>query len=160
MQSKSFLLLAILLLVLSGCGAPRNMATVNDTPDAMQFFLNPEIPSGYTFYYHGPDDEPIAYLALSDAYHLQSNFWFPLKMNEATQKRITSLVNANALRSGSGYIGKQIVSPDAETIGYLVTCYHWVTAWFDTEDGNTIIIPPPALSQTQPIPLPLARSRK
>lgn len=161
MKLFSLPILAIpLLLIISSCGVPRNMATMNNSSGVLEFFLNEEISSDHNFYYHGPDDEPIAYLALQKGYTLQSDFWFALRMNGAVQKRIGSLVDDSSFRRGSEYIGKEIVTPEKETIGVILTSYHWVTAWFDEADGTLIIIPPPELSQSQPIPLPLARSRR
>lgn len=151
----SFLAIPLLLLF-GGCGVSRNMATINNSSDAEPFFFDQESSSAYNLYYHGPDDEPIAYLALQKDYRLQSDFWFTLRMNEAVRKRMTDLVADSSFRRGSEYIGKEIIAPGGETISYILTSYHWVTAWFDEADPGMITIPPPELSRGQPIPLSLA----
>jgi len=153
------LLIILVLLSMSGCGTPRNVATVRNNEVVKEFFLNPEVSAEYKYYYNGPDDEPIAYLALKKEYRLQSNFWFALMLNAAAQKRMDALVRSDSFRSGSAYIGKEILSPDAVQIGLVLTSYHWITAWFDEADDHVIVVAPPQLSRNQPIPLTLGRSR-
>lgn len=160
MKNVLLLSLTVLTLVLTGCGNQRNMATVTTAPEAEQIFLQPDTQENYTFYAHGPDAEPIALLALEKNYRLQSDFWFALKPNEASRKRWANLVHDSSYRSGSEYRGVRIASAEAVTVGYILSNYHWITAWFDEEDSTTVIIPPPELSGQQPIPLPLARSRQ
>lgn len=147
--------------ILSGCAPARNMALVNTSAEPYRIFTNPQPEDEYRLYYHGPDDEPIAYLALQPAYRLESDFWFPLKMNPAMQKRITDQVRTDSFRRGSEFLGTQIVAPqNGETIGFVLSSYHRVTAWFNDQEDKTVIIPPPELAQGQPLPLTFARSRK
>lgn len=153
------LLVILMLLSVSGCGTPRNVATIRNSEGVEQSFVNPEVSSEYNYYYNGPDDEPIAYLALKKEYRLQSNFWFALKLNAAAQKRMAALVLDDSFRSGSDYIGKEIVSPDAVHIGFVLTKYHWITAWFDEADDHLIVVAPPQLATSQPLPRTLGRSR-
>lgn len=142
-----FLLASSLLFLFTGCASTRDMARVNNSLKAEGQFLN-ENPSSYNFYYYSEGGKTIAYLALDKKYILQSKFWYKTDMNAALW--------IDAFRETDfpygeydDFQGKEIVSSGSEIIGYVITRYYWVTAWF-TEPGSTVItIPPPSRSGSQ-----------
>lgn len=151
---------ALLLFLQGGCGAPRQMAKVISNIEAEQIFLSPETNGEYTFYAFGPEAEPVALLALDHRYRLESRFWFPLKPTEAIRKDWAALVREKTFRNGSEFRGKKILSPEGETVGFVLSSYHRVTAWFAEPGSPTVTIPPPELAGNQPIPQPLERGEK
>lgn len=151
------LLAASLFLMFSGCASStRNMATVRDSVEATGVFFDGDV-SDYTFYTCGPDAEPIALLALKKDYVLHSDFWHKiLKMDAAMW---TNLPKNNIFRRGTEYLGKEIVSPQSETIGFIISRHHWVTAWFDEPGSTEIIIPQPQRTPQQPDPNMFGRKK-
>lgn len=144
------LLAASLLLLLTGCGTTRDMAKVRSSAEAEQLFFNEGVASQYNYYYYGTGEKPIALLALDKNYILQSQFWHETKMTDAMRQNWADLFTDNVFRSGTEYRGKEIVSPQSVTIGYVLSSYHWVTAWFDTPNSPVITIPPPEKTPQQP----------
>lgn len=151
---------ALLMFLQGGCGAPRQMAKVIGDTEAEQIFLSPEPREDYTFYAYGPEAEPIALLALDQRYRLESRFWFPLKPTAAVRKDWAALVRGRSFRNGSEFRGKKLLSPEGETVGFVLSSYHRVTAWFAEPGSPIVTIPPPELAGHQPIPQPLERGKK
>ena len=148
-KSHILLLFTALTFLLSGCVA-REMATVNSSLKAEEFFQAWPLAENYQYYYYGRNIEPIAYLALNKEFTMDSQFWTPITPTPEMIERWKSEFNTKFLYSKNEFKGKEILSPQARQIGLVYTRYYWVTAWMAEPGSKKVIIPPPDLSPQQP----------
>jgi len=149
MKRYLFLLLAALLLpVFSGCATNRDMARIVYSPQAEGDFFDHGGAEKYNYYvYEGPGSRTVAYLALDKKYTLQSQFWY----QTALSKAIWQEVGRDTDYMGRfDYWFREITTSDSQTIGYLVSRYHQLFAWFVEPGSTTVVVPPPELSPLQP----------
>jgi hypothetical protein len=151
-MKKSLLPLLIfsLLLMLSNCVSTRDMAQVRNSAEAERMFFNGQVADKYNYYYYGPENKPIALLALNKNYSIQSQFWHATSLDNSTLQNWVALFENDLFKDESEYRGREIVSPQSQTIGLVLSRYYWVTAWFEDADSSIITIPPPELTQQQP----------
>lgn len=143
-----FMLAASLLLFASGCASTREMAKVINSAKAEGQFFAEEGRSKYNFYYYAEGSTPIAYLALDKKYQLQSEFWYEIAMSAGAWRDALN-DRPFPFDEYDPYRAKEIISSESETIGFVLSRYYWITAWFN-EPGSTIItVPPPERSGLQ-----------
>jgi len=148
MNRRFIFLLVLLALLLSGCATTRDNAKFYFRTEAEGAFLDDGGVKNYNFYvYNGEGERPVAYLALNKKYTLDTRFWYKTAMSSALWKEA---YNSTTFFKEDDYKARAIISSQAETIGYMITRYYQLFAWFSKPGNSTIIIPPPALSPTQP----------
>lgn len=144
-----FMLTAVIAVLLSGCTA-REMATVNNSLQAEEFFQAWPLSEQYDYYYYGTTLQPIAYLALNRNFTMESKFWTKITPTREMIDHWKSEFDTKILYSMNEFKGKEILSPQSTQIGLVYTRYYWVTAWFAEPNSNQVIIPPPEPSPEQP----------
>jgi hypothetical protein len=150
-MKKLFLLLLLPLMLMSNnCTSTRNMMQVRNSAEAERLFFNGKVAEKYNYYYYGSERKPIALLALSKQYSVQSKFWHATELTDTLLQNWVALFENDPFKNNSEYLGKEIVSPQSQTIGLVLSRYYWVTAWFEDADSSIITIPPPDLTQQQP----------
>jgi hypothetical protein len=149
-KNMVILLIASLALLISSCVTTRNMANVRISNEADEQFFNRELVPNFNYFYYGPDHKPIAFLALDKNYSLESQFWHKTEPTDATLKQWANLFRKSVFFQGSSFRSWEIVSPESESIGLVLSRHHLVTAWFEDKNRNVITIPPPDLTPMQP----------
>lgn len=142
-----FLFALSLIVLLTGCALNRDMARVSYSARAEGQFFEGDGGDTYNFYSYWEGSKPVAYLALDKKYQLQGRFWYETAMSAGIWK---DLQKYRSLNSHEQYRGLEILSSRSEPIGYVLTKYHWVTAWFAEPGTTTVTIPPPERSGLQP----------
>ncbi|MFV0436553.1 MAG: hypothetical protein ACK5PS_04065 [Desulfopila sp.] len=141
-------LLVLLVLLLTGCASTRDNASFSFRNEAEGAFLEKDQGENYNFYvYTGWGERPAAYLALDKKYTLETRFWYKTAMSETLWREA---YNSTAFFNEDDYKAKAIISSSGATVGYIISRYYQLFAWFTTPGGNTIIVVPPALSPSQP----------
>lgn len=147
-MKRYLLLLFVVALFLSGCAMTRENALLMYDREAEGGFLDNGKIDRYNFFvYGGPGSRPVAYLALDKRYDLETKFWDPTAMTPSWWREI---YRSMTLMEEDNYQVRAIVAQDQTTIGYILTRYYQVFAWKVEPGGSTVIVPPPALSPTQP----------
>lgn len=148
MNRYMFVLSLLLALLLSGCASTRDNAKFYYRAEAEGAFLDDGGVKNYNFYvYNGEGERPVAYLALNKKYTLDTRFWYKTAMSSALWREA---YNSTEFLKEDDYRARAIISSESETIGYMITRYYQLFAWFPKPGDSTVIIPPPALSPMQP----------
>lgn len=105
-------------------------------------FENGEIVSGYRYYVSGPDIKPLAIVAIRTDYHLQSEHWRGIDVDNPSLKAMVELVSQVM---GSEYKedqvipnGARIITPDGEMVGMWYSVYDYSSVTF--LDDKVILI--------------------
>ncbi|HIJ90349.1 MAG: hypothetical protein OEV89_06235 [Desulfobulbaceae bacterium] len=135
-----FIALLALFLAVGACGRPayffRGDLRINTALES-----NHPLP-GYTYYYSGPEDFPLAILGIRTEFRLKKEFWIPV---ELTEKKLQDwmLIIDNPHRSlTTRYHGKVIRTAEGEEIGIWYSPQEWSTVRMGT-DGEVAIDTPP-----------------
>lgn len=145
---KKYPLVLLVLLLLGGCASTRDNVEFSFRSDAEGSFLDKDQKDNYNFYvYNGWGQQPAAYLALDKKYTLETRFWYKTSMSEALWSKA---YHSSTFFSEDDYRAKALISSTGETVGYIISRYYQLFAWFTTPDSNTIVVAPPALSPNQP----------
>lgn len=136
------MLLTLLLFIATGCASNRDMATVRISQQAQGDFFQSDNSDNYNYYSYSDGSTPVAYLALDKRYTIQSEFWYPTEMNQAFWTGIFK-ERRDIFSDYDNYRASEIISSQSEVIGYVITRFYWVTAWFAEPGSNVITVPPP-----------------
>ncbi|WP_163337008.1 hypothetical protein [Desulfopila sp. IMCC35008] len=142
----------LLVMGLSGC-ADRQFLAVRVNHEVERVFREGTMLPNYTYYYNGPENEPIALLALDKRYQLNSEFWTRCEENDARYPGwIKEFIRLNGDFDDINYVridykGNEILSETNERIGMVYSRYDWIVTW--RGEGNELIIPPPQPSTSQ-----------
>jgi len=138
----SFVILA-LLLALAACGRPavlfREDLTINDALESHK-----PLP-GYTYYYSGPEDFPLAILGVRPEYRLKRGFWIPVDLTEEKLRHWMEVIDNPHRSLKTRYLGKVIRTASGEEIGIWYSPQEWPTVLLGAEREVTISTPPNTL---------------
>lgn len=97
-------------------------------------FENGEIVSGYRYYVSGPEIKPIAIVAISADYRMQSEHWRGIDLDSASLKALVELIS---YVMGSEYKedqvipnGARIIGPDGTMVGMWYSVYDYSPVTF------------------------------
>ena len=138
-----------LLLLQTGC-AKRDMADVNNSMKAEEFFTSWPLPEQYEYYYAGRDIKPTAFLALHKDYTLDSKFWTKITPTEEMKETWKDEFSMKVLTTTTEFKGFEVALSSGEHVGMVYSRNYWVTAWPLEPGSKQMVIPPPELSPIQP----------
>jgi hypothetical protein len=144
---RQFMIIAFTLLLLTGCAGNRVMYNA----EAEGAFFDSRGSDNFSYFvYEGPGSRTVAYLALDKRYTLQTQFWSKTAMNKALWNETYRDMGYKGFEN---YQARSIVATSGEILGYLITRYYYVTAWFVDDTKTTVVVPPPQRSPQQGSPL-------
>lgn len=137
------LALLTLLLVLTSCGRPAYVfhgdLRINDALEAYH-----PLP-GYTYYYSGPEDFPLAILGIRPEYRLKQGFWKPVELTEKRLRGWMEVIDNPHRNLQTRYHGKVIRTPKGEEIGIWYSPQEWSTVRLGVDREVEIHTPPNTL---------------
>jgi len=140
------LLLAFLLLALfaASCAGKsgvrfRNDRTVGEALEA----LTP--PPGYTYYYSGPAEYPLAILGVKSGYRLQPGFWQPVDLTPARLQSWMATIDNPHRNLRTRYQSKTILDPAGEVIGIWYSPQEWTVVELGPTGEISVHTPPNTL---------------
>lgn len=124
LPTQRLAILALFLLV-AACGRPtyifREDLRINSALEAYH-----PLP-GYTYYYSGPEDFPLAILGIRPEYHLKQEFWIPVELTEKQLQRWMETIDNPHRNLQTRYHGKVIRTAEGEEIGIWYSPQEWST---------------------------------
>ena len=124
-HSPSLITLLALLLAIAACGHPAYIfhgdSRINDALESYQ-----PLP-GYTYYYSGPEDFPLAILGISPEYRLKKEFWIPVDLTEKKLQGWMEVIDNPHRNLQTRYHGKVIRTAEGEEIGIWYSPQEWST---------------------------------
>ena len=136
---QRFALLALLLLI-AACGRPayifRGDLRINEALESYR-----PLP-GYTYYYSGPEDFPLAILGIRPEYRLKKKFWIPVELTEKRLQRWMETIDNPHRNLQTRYHGKVILTAEGKEIGFWYSPQEWSTIRMGA-DGEVAIDTPP-----------------
>lgn len=151
-MKRQICFILLMIVGLSSC-ADRQYLQVQLNREVERIFREGTMLPDYTYYYNGPESEPIALLALDKRYQLNSEFWTRCEDNDARYSGwIKDFIRLNGDFDDLNYVridykGNEILSETNERIGMVYSRYDWIITW--RGEGNELIIPPPQPSTSQ-----------
>jgi hypothetical protein len=140
---KQLIGLLALLLATAACGRPafifREDMAINDALESYQ-----PLP-GYTYYYSGPEDFPLAILGIRPEYHLKIGFWKPVALTKTQLQRWMEIIDNPHRSLKTRYHGKVIRTMAGEEIGIWYSPQEWSTVRLGADREVTIHTPPNTL---------------
>lgn len=134
------LVLLALLLIAAACGRPAYFFRVDLNINAALESNHP-LP-GYTYYYSGPEDFPLAILGIRPEYRLKQEFWRPVELTEKKLQGWMEIIDNPHRSLKTRYHGKVIRTAEGEEIGIWYSPQEWSTVRMGT-DGEVAIDTPP-----------------
>jgi len=117
--------LLTLFLAVAACGRPayifREDLRINDALESYH-----PLP-GYTYYYSGPEDFPLAILGIRPEYRLKEEFWTPVELTENKLQRWMETIDNPHRNLKTRYHGKVIRTAEGEEIGIWYSPQEWST---------------------------------
>jgi hypothetical protein len=155
--------ICFVLLIIMGLGGctDRQYLHVRMNHEVEQVFRQGVMLPEYAYFYNGPESEPIALLALSKNYQLNSEFWTRCEENDERYPGwIAEFIRLNGGFDDINYVrinykGNEILSETNERIGMVYSRYDWIVTW--RGEGNELFIPPPQPSGSQHPPTMIRR---
>ena len=123
---KQRLALLMLLLLAAACGRPAYVFHEDLRINAALESYHP-LP-GYTYYYSGPEDFPLAILGIRPEYHLKKEFWIPVELTEKKLRGWMEVIDNPHRNLQTRYHGKIIRTAEGEEIGI----------WYSPQDWSTV----------------------
>ncbi len=135
--------LPVLLLLAMACGGPAFRFQED-------FAINEALEShrplpGYTYYYSGPEDYPLAILGIRPEIRLKRGFWIPVELNEKKLARWMHVIDNPHRSLRSRYSGKVIRSAEGKELGIWYSPQEWPTARWEADGALSIATPPNTL---------------
>lgn len=119
------LALLALLLLAAACGRPAYIfhedLRINEALEASH-----PLP-GYTYYYSGPEDFPLAILGIRPEYRLKQGFWIPVELTEKRLRGWMVVIDNPHRNLQTRYHGKVIRTAEGEEIGIWYSPQEWST---------------------------------
>ena len=135
-------LLALLLLV-AACGRPAYVfhgdLRINEALEAYR-----PLP-GYTYYYSGPEDFPLAILGIRPEYRLKQGFWKPVELTAKRLQGWMEVIDNPHRNLQTRYHGKVIRTQAGEEIGIWYSPQEWSTIRLGADREVEIHTPPNTL---------------
>lgn len=103
---------------------------------------------GYTYYYSGPEDFPLAILGIKPEYHLKKEFWIPVDLTERKLQSWMETIDNPHRNLQTRYYGKVIRTAEGKEIGIWYSPQEWSTVRLGTDGEIAIDIPPNTLYNT------------
>mgnify|MGYP001439582466 CR=1 FL=1 len=124
-NSRNLLALLALLLITAACGRPayffREDSRINEALESYR-----PLP-GYTYYYSGPEDFPLAILGISSEYRLKKEFWLPVELTQKKLQEWMEVIDNPHRNLQTRYHGKVIRTAEGEEIGIWYSPQEWST---------------------------------
>jgi len=135
---KLITLLPLLLLV-AACGQPAYIFHEDFRINASLESYHP-LP-GYTYYYSGPGDFPLAILGIRPEYHLKKEFWIPVELTEKKLQGWMEVIDNPHRNLQTRYHGKVIRTAEGEEIGIWYSPQEWSTVRLGADREVSIYTP-------------------
>jgi hypothetical protein len=127
------------LLLLAACGYP---AYVFHEESRISEALESHRPlPGYTYYYSGPEDFPLAILGVRTGYRLKKEFWLPVELTEKQLQRWMEAIDNPHRNLQTRYHGKIIRTAEGEEIGIWYSPQEWSTVRLSADREVEIYTP-------------------
>ena len=140
---KQVLVLLALLLLVAACGRPAYIfhgdLRINEALEAYH-----PLP-GYTYYYSGPEDFPLAIVGIRPEYRLKQGFWIPVELTEKKLQRWMETIDNPHRNLQTRYHGKVIRTAEGEEIGIWYSPQEWSTVRWGADREVEIYTPPNTL---------------
>ena len=124
--SPKLIALLALLLAITACGHPAYIfhedSRINDALESYR-----PLP-GYTYYYSGPEDFPLAILGIRPEYRLKKEFWIPVDLTEKKLQGWMEVIDNPHRNLKTRYHGKVIRTTEGEEIGI----------WYSPQELSTV----------------------
>jgi hypothetical protein len=137
------LALLALLLLAAACGRPayifREDLRINEALESYR-----PLP-GYTYYYSGPEEFPLAILGIRPEYRLKKGFWIPVELTEKKLRRWMETIDNPHRNLRTRYHGKVIRTAEGEEIGIWYSPQEWSTVRLGADREVEIHTPPNTL---------------
>ena len=135
--------LSVAVVFMAGCAGTGNYGRLVHNDKVKNVFETYQLPTGYTYYYSGPDAMPDAVIGIQKEYLLKSRFWKPV---ELTPNMLKKWLEYRGPRYGYDLTnnGSEILAPDGRQIGIWYSVKDW-RDWATVEmiDEKTFIVSPP-----------------
>ena len=127
------------LLLLTACGRPAYIFhedfRINEALEAYH-----PLP-GYTYYYSGPEDFPLAILGIKPEYRLKKEFWIPVDLTEKKLQGWMEVIDNPHRNLQTRYHGKVIRTAEGEEIGIWYSPQEWSTVRLGADREVSIYTP-------------------
>ena len=137
--SPNPILLLTLLLIVAACGRPAYIfhedSRINDALESYR-----PLP-GYTYYYRGREDFPLAILGIRPEYRLKKEFWIPVELTEKKLQGWMEVIDNPHRNLQTRYHGKVIRTAEGEELGIWYSPQEWSTVRVGTDREITIYTP-------------------
>lgn len=153
MKGATYIILACLLLFLTGCvstNANRSYGTLSQNRAVELSFKKFQIPEGYNYYYSGRANIPDAIVGIKDGYLMaESKFWHPVDLDEEKMREWWGWIENSWYdpigrsyeRYGSATLGWVITAPAGEQVGVMYAKFSRVTVFFVDENVLSFSVP-------------------
>lgn len=135
---KRIALLA-LLLASTACGHPAYVfhedSRINEALESYR-----PLP-GYTYYYSGPEDFPLAILGIRPEYRLKKEFWIPVDLTKKKLQDWMEIIDNPHRNLQTRYRGKVIRTATGEEIGIWYSPQEWSTVRLGADREVTVYSP-------------------
>lgn len=135
---KRIALLA-LLLAITACGHPAYVfhedSRINEALESYR-----PLP-GYTYYYSGPEDFPLAILGIRPEYRLKKEFWIPVDLTKKKLQDWMEIIDNPHRNLQTRYRGKVIRTAEGEEIGIWYSPQEWSTVRLGADREVSIYSP-------------------
>ncbi|MCX5876165.1 MAG: hypothetical protein NT087_07730 [Deltaproteobacteria bacterium] len=131
--------LLALLLIVAACGRPAYVFHEDSRINAVLESHHP-LP-GYTYYYSGPEDFPLAILGIRPEYRLKKEFWIPVDLTEKKLQGWMEVIDNPHRNLKTRYHGKVIRTADGEEIGIWYSPQEWSTVELGPDREVSIYTP-------------------
>ena len=137
--SRPRLVILILLLLVAACGRPSYIFRADHRINEALESYHP-LP-GYTYYYSGPENFPLAILGIRPEYRLNKEFWIPVELTEKKLQGWMEVIDNPHRSLKTRYHGKVIRTAEGEEIGIWYSPQEWSTVKMGADREVTIYSP-------------------
>ncbi len=146
-KAEAFLFIFAVLAVFTSPGcAPGDYGHFVFSTSADDIFESGIVLDDHTYYYIGPDAEPVAIMAISSTYQLAPGLWKKISLT-ADQLRAWNSRIDNRYRRSDVYRGAEIVDQNNTHIGFWYSSIDWTVV--RKGEGNTYVIFTPDTTQNR-----------
>jgi hypothetical protein len=96
---------------------------------------------GYTYYYSGPEDFPLAILGIRPEYRLKKEFWIPVDLTKKKLQDWMETIDNPHRNLQTRYRGKVIRTAEGEEIGIWYSPQEWSTVRLGADREVSIYTP-------------------
>lgn len=133
---EKYFVFSLLFTLMAGC-APGSYGLFSFKTEVDEIFESGRILEDHSYYYIGPDAEPVAIIAVNNKYSLAPSLWKEIQLTAEQLQAWNSRID-NRYRRNTVYRGAEILDQDNNMIGLWYSYLDWTVV--KIAEGNSVII--------------------